>query len=106
MLSPPSARSRGTGRAGVSTSIESLSGTLFPDTLKGNDDPNTLVGLDGDDQLTGRGGSDVLLGGAGVDTFSGGGGTDTCDDVAGEVATGYGSETDRGCRPPEGASER
>lgn len=52
------------------TSIESLTGSVYADTLIGAAGVNTLDGGNGDDLLIGAGGADVLVGGAGSDTAS------------------------------------
>ncbi|MFZ4758794.1 MAG: beta strand repeat-containing protein, partial [Burkholderiaceae bacterium] len=54
----------------VLSSIESLIGTGFADTLRGDGANNLLTGADGNDTLEGRGGVDTLDGGAGIDTAS------------------------------------
>ena len=50
-------------------SIESVSGSLFADTMTGSKVANTLVGNAGGDRLDGMLGKDILTGGAGSDTF-------------------------------------
>jgi len=50
------------------SSIESVIGSGFSDTLIGDSHANTLNGGDGDDLLTGRAGADRLIGGGGIDT--------------------------------------
>ncbi len=59
------------------TSIESLLGSNFADTLSGDGGANSLNGGKGDDTLIGRGGTDILTGGAGKDSMTGGADADT-----------------------------
>ncbi|WP_395677217.1 calcium-binding protein [Inquilinus sp.] len=59
------------------TSIESLRGSAFDDSLTGNNGFNRLSGMAGTDTLDGSGGNDQLVGGAGGDVLIGGAGTDT-----------------------------
>ncbi|WP_067517692.1 calcium-binding protein [Endozoicomonas ascidiicola] len=63
------------------TSIETIHGSNYNDTMTGDDsNGNTFYGLDGDDSLTGGDGHDRLYGGDGDDTLYGGyndGSTDT-----------------------------
>ena len=54
----------------VFADVESVTGSVFSDTLTGNAQANTLVGGGGNDVLTGLEGGDVLSGGAGSDTAS------------------------------------
>jgi Ca2+-binding RTX toxin-like protein len=65
------------------TSIESLSGSAFNDTLTGNAGANQIAGAGGHDTLVGGDGSDVLLGGDGDDQLDGGAGGDTISGGAG-----------------------
>ncbi|MFI0845977.1 Ig-like domain-containing protein [Mesorhizobium sp. IMUNJ 23232] len=67
------------------TSIESLTGSNFNDTLTGTAATNSIIaglgddtvfGLGGNDSLFGQDGNDVLVGGSGVDALSGGNGSD------------------------------
>ncbi|WP_019903186.1 calcium-binding protein [Methylobacterium sp. 77] len=51
------------------TSIESVVGSVFADTMSGSASANTLTGGAGADWLDGRTGKDVLTGGTGSDTF-------------------------------------
>lgn len=66
----------GDARGDSYSSIESLSGSAFKDTLRGNAGANTLAGGAGNDQLSGRGGNDTLNGGLGADSMTGGAGAD------------------------------
>jgi Ca2+-binding RTX toxin-like protein len=59
------------------SSIESLVGSSFNDTLVGNDSVNDIQGGTGNDTIQGRGGDDVLQGGEGNDQLEGGPGADT-----------------------------
>ncbi|WP_335727718.1 M10 family metallopeptidase [Rhizobium etli] len=52
------------------SSIESLTGSTFADTLYGNASDNRLDGSAGNDLLIGGAGADQLVGGSGVDTAS------------------------------------
>ncbi len=62
------------------SSIETVSGSDFGDSLVGDDRTNVLRGLGGDDQIWGRGGGDTLSGGPGTDDLFGGPGVlDTAD---------------------------
>lgn len=67
-----------TGGAGSDTlsSIESVGGSNFNDTIDGNKAGNLLIGGLGDDKLDGHEGADRLLGGLGHDTLTGGTGGD------------------------------
>ena len=58
------------------TSIESLVGSAYNDTLTGSSAANRLEGGTGTDSLVGGGGADSLLGGAGSDSLAGGTGLD------------------------------
>lgn len=58
------------------TSIESIRGSNFDDTLVGNSDHNTLQGGAGQDTLTGGGGNDILHGGDDNDELLGSDGDD------------------------------
>ena len=60
----------------VLTSIESVAGTAYDDTLNGTSGANHLTGGAGDDTLLGGGGNDVLDGGAGANYLDGGTGSD------------------------------
>ena len=51
------------------TSIESVYGSRFGDTLTGNVNANSLYGGDGNDTINGGGGADTMEGGAGNDFF-------------------------------------
>jgi Ca2+-binding RTX toxin-like protein len=57
--------------------IESVTGSLFSDTLIGSANADTLGGFDSDDTLMGNAGNDVLIGGGGADSIIGGDGIDT-----------------------------
>ncbi|MFM9936758.1 MAG: calcium-binding protein [Novosphingobium sp.] len=67
-----------TGGAGSDTlsSIESVGGSKFNDTIDGNKAGNVLIGGEGNDKLDGHEGADGLVGGAGQDTLTGGTGAD------------------------------
>jgi Ca2+-binding RTX toxin-like protein len=54
------------------TSIESIQGSAFDDTLLGHDAQDDLYGFTGNDVIDGRGGNDYLLGNGGDDEISGG----------------------------------
>lgn len=71
------------------TSIESVTGSAFADTLRGTHDTNTLSGGGGDDTLNGRQGGDTLYGGAGNDILLGGDGWDHLDGGDGTDTTAY-----------------
>lgn len=58
------------------TSIESVTGSAFGDTLTGNGSDNLLRGGAGNDQIFGADGTDVLDGGEGDDILDGGAGAD------------------------------
>ncbi len=51
------------------TSIESLQGTIYSDTLTGDGSPNELDGWAGNDILDGGLGNDTLYGNGGIDTY-------------------------------------
>ena len=73
----------------ILSSIESLFGSSFADTLTGDDNDNTLNGANGDDILAAGGGTnntllgqlgnDTLIAGTGADFLNGGTGVDTAD---------------------------
>ena len=67
-----------TGGSGLDslTSIESLVGSAYGDTLSGSGAANRLEGGTGADSLVGGGGADCLLGGVGNDSLAGGAGLD------------------------------
>lgn len=67
------------GDTDILTSIESVVGTAYADTITGNDGQNILAGEAGNDTLTGGKGADGLKGGAGNDiyVFNRGDGRDT-----------------------------
>ncbi len=83
--------SAGAGLSGIAagdllTSVESVLGTIFDDTMVGDAGGNFLEGSQGDDMIAGMGdadflggesGADTLIGGFGADTLDGGGGIDT-----------------------------
>ena len=69
-LTAGAASNDGDGGADVLTSIESLTGSAFNDTLTGAAGVNYLIGGAGDDVINGRGGNDWLYGGDGVDTVA------------------------------------
>ena len=56
------------------SSIESLVGSNFDDTMLGTDASDDLYGLSGNDTIDGRGGNDYILGQAGDDDLAGGAG--------------------------------
>ena len=56
------------------SSIESLVGSNFDDTLRGHDESDDIYGLAGNDIIDGRGGDDYLLGNSGDDDIAGGAG--------------------------------
>ncbi len=58
------------------SSIESVSGSLFDDTISGDDNGNALNGDSGDDVIDARGGDDSVNGGDGNDRLTGGTGVD------------------------------
>ncbi|HJR44382.1 MAG TPA: hypothetical protein VJ927_02135 [Actinomycetota bacterium] len=62
----------------ILTSIESVLGTVGPDTLSGNAGANVLKGRGGDDELFGLAGDDHLRGDKGNDSGDGGEGSDIC----------------------------
>ena len=68
---------RGEASGDIYSSIESLVGSAYGDTLRGNGASNTIKGQGGKDTLYGRGGNDVLDGGSGSDKLYGQGGRDT-----------------------------
>jgi serralysin len=66
----------GADGADTLTSIESIKGSGYADTLTGNGEQNTLQGGDGDDTILGAGGDDFLYGDLGNDLLWGGSGSD------------------------------
>ncbi len=68
------------GAAGTDTLslIERATGTNFVDTITGSIAANILKGLGGNDSIFGLDGNDTLDGGLGTDTLDGGLGTDIC----------------------------
>ena len=83
------------------TSIETVYGSAFNDTISGDDLANRLVGNAGNDSLFGAGGIDYLLGGEGNDILNGGSGADVFvfegvfgDDIIEDMWAGA-SRTDR-----------
>ena len=58
------------------TGIEDVTGSSYPDLLRGDDDANWIDGDAGDDRIYGRAGDDVLTGGAGSDFIYPGAGDD------------------------------
>ncbi len=56
---------------------DTVTGTVFVDTLNGNDGNDTLTGGIGNDVLIGGTGNDTMTGSAGNDTLNGGVGDDT-----------------------------
>lgn len=58
------------------TSIESINGSNFNDTIRGDNQANQVFGGDGNDVIEGRGGDDGLNGANGNDTIRGGAGND------------------------------
>lgn len=58
------------------TSIETIYGSYYGDTLIGDANINYLYGIDGNDKLDGAEGNDLLSGWYGKDTLSGGAGND------------------------------
>ncbi|VAW13987.1 hypothetical protein MNBD_ALPHA11-1153, partial [hydrothermal vent metagenome] len=68
-----SASAGGDAAGDTLTSIETVLGSSFNDTLNGTGAAETLNGGAGNDIITGGGGSDVLIGGAGNDSFLVGG---------------------------------
>ncbi len=79
----------GFGDQDTLTSIESVRGSEFADSLAGDGNANRLTGGGGDDTLSGEDGADNLDGGEGADTIFGGGGQDS-------LSGGEGSDTLRG----------
>ncbi|GCD90905.1 calcium-binding protein [Nocardioides sp. LS1] len=68
----------GQGRDRI-TNVDWVTGSRYPDVLRGDGASNGLSGLRGEDILTGRGAQDFLIGGPGADTMNGGSGQDYCD---------------------------
>ena len=77
------------------SSIESVTGSNYGDTLRGSDGPNTINGLNGADVIDGRGGDDALQGNDGNDTMTGGEGADAMTGGAGNdvLRGGGGADT-------------
>ncbi|MDQ1195402.1 cadherin domain-containing protein [Agrobacterium sp. SORGH_AS 787] len=75
------------------SSIESLTGSAFNDTLRGDAGANRLEGGAGNDILEGRDGDDILIGGAGDDVLIGGAGADTIQGGDGSDTIDYSSST-------------
>ena len=74
----------GGGGADKLISIESVTGSVFADTLTGTRGANTLHGDGGNDTLSGGAGTDKLYGDAGNDLLRGGTGTDLLTGGAGK----------------------
>jgi serralysin len=71
-----SSSNRGDASGDTYSSVESLVGGAYGDTLRGNGASNTIEGKGGKDTLYGRNGNDVLEGGSGSDKLYGQGGKD------------------------------
>ncbi len=71
------AANTGDAAGDVLSSIESIWGSGFADTISGGNTGDTILGKNGSDILNGRGGDDVLDGGYGFDVLNGGAGADT-----------------------------
>ena len=78
----------------VLSSIESLTGSAFGDSLKGNNAINILNGEGGKDTLIGYNGDDSIFGGAGRDILNGGNGADILDGGAGVDQARYNGSTE------------
>lgn len=74
--------------------IENVTGTQFPDTLRGDGLENVLTGLGGADVLDGRGGPDTVDGGDANDSLHGGGGNDVVRAGAGNDSVTGGDNDD------------
>lgn len=67
----------GDAQGDILTSVETIVGSSFNDSITGDTNANTLYGGNGNDTLNGGDGNDWLEGNAGTDTIDGGNGTDT-----------------------------
>ncbi len=89
----------GTGHSGPAdgafySSIESVIGTPFDDTVSGGLSNDLLDGGNGDDTLSGDDGDDTLDGGDGNDALNGGAGADALDGGFGDDALDGGGDND------------
>lgn len=83
------------------TTVETVVGSSYGDTIRGDHQPNTLMGATGDDVISGAGANDVVSGGPGADSLSGGDGDDylSGDDGGGGADGGAGTDLCVGLAP-------